>query len=393
MTVGTAHLRCPALDRAVPCPYKRRINMKRMFLIVILTGMAAVLNALDINLDARTDLIYTSYIKNSAFTALAGTQTLTAVDFFEKLTLKAKGQVDQVKFIFDGILYAYPTTETLSYIIDNAYISFENGSFVLYAGKQRMKWGTGYFFNPVDSLQPAVNIFRPTEDLEGIYALRGEFSNDIITPSVIVMPQNQGDFGEIYKDFNAAVQLYKLVGTCDIFVNYIYSDDASKRQAGSAVSWDNGMFVLNMEAALKDAPDYTESNRRYAVNFMIGGSKMISDELSIFAEYYRNNSGFDSREYGGQVSLTGYVPLLNRKDYAAYSVSYTWDNLIGFSMTGLHGLDDGTSFLFPAISYIESQNFDLQLSLLQNITRKGINEGNYSAPFYSAVELRVNAYF
>jgi hypothetical protein len=59
----------------------------------------------------------------------------------------------------------------------------------------------------------------------------------------------------------------------------------------------------------------------------------------------------------------------------------------------MHGLDDGTFYLFPSVTYMENQNFDVMLSWLQNFTGAGVKEGNYSTPFYSAVELRINAYF
>jgi len=366
--------------------------MKKMVLAWLMLCLASAVFAIDFNVDARTDLIYTTFMKNSAYDAQA--QTLAAVSGYEKIVLKADEKIDQVKFVFDGRLYAYPASEKLDLIIDNAYFSFEAGQFVCYAGKQRMKWGTGYFFNPTDSLQPVkTDIFRPTEDLEGIYALRGEYTNGLVTPSLIIIPHTTGYSSGIYRDFDFAVQLYKLVGTCDIFLNYIYSYDSTRRQAGAAISWDIGLFVLNAEAALKQAAWYTASNQAYDCNFVAGFSKVLSDEMSVFAEYYRNSSGINNDVYAGKIALNNFPTLLSKKDYAAYSISYTLDNRIAFGLTGIHGFDDGTSFLMPSIGYVESQNFDIQLSLLQNFTAQGQKEGIYSAPFYSAVELRINAYF
>jgi len=89
----------------------------------------------------------------------------------------------------------------------------------------------------------------------------------------------------------------------------------------------------------------------------------------------------------------GFGMPLSKKDYLAYSLSYTWDNSIQLSLTGLHGLDDGTTYAFPSIAWVENQNYDIQLSLLQNLTQKGTREGTDSTPFYSETELRINAYF
>jgi hypothetical protein len=368
--------------------------MKKMVLAGLMLGLAYAASAIDFNIDARTDLTYTSFMKNSAYDDMASRQTMTAVNAYEKLVVKANAKTDQVKFVFNGRLYGYPATEKLDLIIDNAYFSFEAGPFVVFTGKQRMKWGTGYFFNPTDSLQPAkTDIFRPTEDLEGIYALRAEFTNEIVTPSLIIIPHMQGIYPEIYRDFDFAIQLYKLAGTCDMYLNYIYSYDSGRRQAGAAISWDIGLIVLNAEAALKQASWYSASNQAYDCNFVIGFSKMLSDEMSVFAEYYRNNSGIDNYGYAGKVAMNIFPVILDKKDYAAYSMSYTWDNRLAFGLTGIHGFDDGTSFLLPSIGYVENQNFDVMISLLQNFTGAGIKEGNYLTPFYSALELRINAYF
>jgi hypothetical protein len=370
--------------------------MKRLLIAALFAVFAAGAFAFDLNLEARSDFLYTSFMENSAYNAIAASETVTALSTYEKIRLKLKDTVDQVKFDFDARAYLYPQTETLSYTIDSAYFSFENGPFVVYAGKQRMKWGTAYFFNPTDRLQPAVNVFRPTEDLEGIYAVRGEMTSDICTPLIVIMPRTNGYSQDPARDFNAAARIYKLVGTCDIYLDYIYNPDGDS--AGAAASWDTGFFVVNLEAALDANPPagcetIDIGGRRYSSAATIGVTKLISNEASIFAEYFRNTAGLSSEGYSDTVTAMGFGMPLSKKDYLAYSLSYTWDNSIQLSLTGLHGLDDGTTYAFPSIAWVENQNYDIQLSLLQNLTQKGTREGTDSTPFYSETELRINAYF
>ncbi len=366
--------------------------MKRILSAGVLAALvSSAAYGMDFNLVALTDMTYTSYIKNDAYNIMAEHITPQAAGAYEELRLKAKQQVEQVKFDFVGWIKGYPGRESVDYAIDSAYFSVENGPFVLYAGKQRIKWGTGLFWNPVDSLQPnPLDIYRPTEDLEGIYALRAELSNDIVTPSLIITPKP----GAAYKGLDAAIQLYKLVGTCDIFLNYIYDTDI--QNIGAAISWDLGFFVLNCQAALKQVPgsgEFKLANRGFNSSYMAGLTRTISNELSVVAEYYRNSAGMSNNDYVASVT-SGTIPVfLGKKDYLAYTASYTWNNLLSISFTGLHGLDDGTSFLFPAISYVENTGYDAQLALLQNISARGVKEGIDSAPIYSTVELRINAYF
>ena len=363
---------------------------------ILITGAMALLVSslaygMDFNLDALTDMTYTSFMKNDGYNIMAEHITPQAAGAFEELRLKAKQQVDQVKFDFVGWIKGYPGRESVDYAIDSAYFSVENGPFVFYAGKQRIKWGTGLFWNPVDSLQPnPLDIYRPSEDLEGIYALRAELSNDIVTPSVIITPKP----GAPYKGLDAAIQLYKLVGTCDIFLNYIYDTDS--QNIGAAISWDLGVFVLNGQAALKQvqgSSEYKLGNKGFDSSYMAGITKTISDELSVVAEYYRNSTGMSNNDYSSAISSRTIPVFLSKKDYLAYTASYTWNTKFSISFTGLHGLDDGTSFLFPAVSYVENTGYDAQLALLQNISANGVKEGIDTAPIYGTVELRFNAYF
>jgi hypothetical protein len=332
-------------------------------------------------------------MKNSAYDVLTSTAGVTALNAFEKIRLKANAEGEAVKFNFDGRIYLDPAKTDITYFIDSAYFSWETGPFVLYAGKQRLKWGTGYFWNPSDNLQPAKNIFRTTEDLEGIIALRAEYSNEVVTPSFIIIPDPDTWSGDLRDSLKAAVQLYKLVGTFDFYINFIYSEFQST--AGAALSWDNGFFVLNAEACRKTDPkamwDFSTDGGK-VLDFVTGASKTVGD-FFVNVEYYRKNTGYTNDEYLSFVNLSGFGEPLNKQDYLAYSASWTWDQKLSLSLTGMHGLDDGTSYLFPAIIWMENQNFDAQLSLMQNLTQEGIKEGNYSTPFYSAVELRLNAYF
>ncbi len=369
--------------------------MKKILMLIPAMILAAGVYAVDFNIEARTDLVYTSFIKNAAYwamadTALAEGKTLTAVEAFEKLRLKAKAAADQVKFDFDARLYLWPWKNNIDYTIDSAYVSIEKGPFVIYAGKQRVKWGTGYFWNPSDNLQKPKNVFRSAEDLEGILAVRGEYSNDFITPSVMIIADAAAGSARFFDNADAAAQLYKLVGACDVYVNCVSKKDVES--AGIALSLDAGLFVINAEAVRK-APKgrmFDFNSDEYGPDGVIGVSKTIGDFL-IAAEYYRKNSGMSNGDFGAVVSAG--FPGMSKKDYAAYTINYVWNESISISLTGMHGLDDGTSYLFPAIGFVENQSFDVQLSLLQNLTQPGMNEGNYSTPVYGAAELRINAYF
>jgi hypothetical protein len=382
--------------------------MKRTMIVLAAMTFACASYALDLNFDLESDMVYGSYIKNDLLNLLPQQSTPTALTAFEQIRVKAKQGMDGVKMVFDGRFYVRPGTETMDYVIDNAYFSVDNpNGLVLYAGKQRIKWGTGYTFNPTDRLQPQKNALDPTRYLEGIYAVRGEWSNDFMTPSLIISPGPQNVNQPALENFRFALQLYKLVGTMDVFINSIYQ--MNKIQTiGSAVSWDEGIAVINAEGAVVRNMDPAENVLRYAgmggsndlrFNWLIGVQKQFDADKMVNIEYYRNewgatNSQFDTliAEAPHDPGIMNFAMLGIKKDYASATVSYTMDEKVSFSMAAIYGPDDGTTLVYPQVSWVENQNFDFLIGYLQNLTEKGNREGIYILPIYNFVEMRLRIY-
>lgn len=372
--------------------------MKRVLLALALLLSCTAVYAIDVNVDTTSDLLYTSYIKNEAYNAMASMTTVTAVEAFEKLRLKAKHEIGGAKLNLDTRFYLYSDKSEIDYFIDAAYVSIENGPFVLYAGKQRIKWGTGYFWNPSDKLQKAKNVFRTEENLEGVFSFKADYSFSNITPSIVVVPKN----GDNLSYYDIAGQIYILLGTADIYINGIMNINDNYRRLGAALSWDIGFCVLNAEVGQEDG-DLPEillhgmedmpGSDDTVYDFVAGISKRVTEDLFAVVEYYRHNAGYKKSEYDEMQYYEGFQALFSKQNYLAYSLSYTMANTFGFALTGMHGLDDGTSYIFPSISYVENENWDVQVSLLQNLTQNHMSEGYYAAPVYSTVELRINAYF
>jgi hypothetical protein len=118
---------------------------------------------------------------------------------------------------------------------------------MLYTGKQRIKWGVGFNWNPTDKLQPEKNVLDPTLDLEAFYAIRLEYSNDFITPSFIIAPELNSNVENLTENLRFALQLYKLIGTADIFLNGIYQMK-NIQTIGVALSYDLDFFIFNFES-------------------------------------------------------------------------------------------------------------------------------------------------
>lgn len=381
--------------------------MKKITAAVLMMMMAAGGYALEHVIELRTELLYTTYMKNDVY---SGVGDIKALEAYEKFSLRLTDTPGMTKFTLDARGYVYPDKKEPEFYVDNAYFQVASGSFIAYFGKQRLKWGTGYTWNPTDVLQPQKNALEPTEDLEGIYAVRMDYSNPFVTPSLIIAAEPSSPEEEWSRNFQAALQLYKLIGTADVFLNGIYRQD-DIQSAGAAIAWDINWFVLNLEGAAVRHMDETAnaviaegeadtSDVKYSC--LVGISKLISSDSSIYLEYYRNgwgmtNAQFDSfvnkSSYGAQPELLDYSGANMKKNYFALNISYTWYDKIAFNMAGIYGADDGSFLLYPNISYVENSGWDVTFGLIENLPHDEKNQNYYIMPFYNAAQLRVNAYF
>ncbi len=374
---------------------------KKIFFIFILFFILSEFYAYDFNLDLQAQFFYNNYIKNDTFNYLAQQMTLTAFDYIQKTRIKIKEKKEQLKFDFDTRLYLKTGEDNFEYFIDSLYFSFENGPFVLYAGKQRIKWGVGYTWNPTDKLQPGKNILDPKIDLEGFYALRIEYSNDFITPSVIIAPQIKSIDSNVVENIRFAMQLYKLIGNADFFINGIYQMN-NIQTIGMCVSYDINLFILNIESA---AVRFMEpslwitrmtgiDNDGVKYSYLIGINKIFTSSFFMSLEYYYNGWGFENLKFNDYINLNiNKVSEFGfKKNYASFNISYTWDEKILTKITCIYGIDDSCFLFYPGIEYIENQDFNIELGFVENITDKN-KETYYSMPFFNSLVLKLKAYF
>lgn len=363
--------------------------MKKLFLVLTAIAIFSLDYAVDLNFDAESQFFYNNYIKNEAFQFMASQMTPSAFDAVQKIVLKAKENFEDIKVIFNSRFYLKSEQNKFDYVIDNAYFSYEDGPFVLYTGKQRIKWGTGYFWNPTDKLQPEKNLINPTIDLEGIYALRAEYSGDLLTPSLIIAPEIASYDRDFLENFKFAVQLYKLIGTSDFFVNFIYHYN-NLQLLGGSISYDMNLFVFNMEIA---TIRHINNNNEINTSFITGLSKNIESNFFVTAEYYYNGDGLTNNEFFNFISLNKISEFGLKKNYFSLNLSYTYIEKLAFSLTGIYGMDDSSILLYPKIEYLEKSNFNVEAGFIQNMNAQEGKEIFYSMPFYNILSLKLKFYF
>lgn len=372
--------------------------MKKLILFLLFISVTAEIYTFEINLDAEMNFYYNNYLKNEIYRYLSQNTTLTAFDSQQKLRLKIKQMMDEIKFDFDARLYLKPNKNELEYFIDSVYFSFENGPFILYAGKQRIKWGVGYTWNPTNKLQPAKNILDPEIDLEGFYALRMEYSSNFITPSFIIAPELISD--KFIENIRFAVQLYKLIGSADVYLNYIYQDNFIQT-IGSAISCDFDLVILNLEGAairyIRIPDEFRDvficDDNSLDWSYLVGLTKNIKSDFFISIEYYYNGWGLTNKEFNDYCFLNNNFSYFGiKKRYLSFNFSWTWDEKLSFAITCIFSEQDFSFILYPRIEYIENSNFNFEIGFIENITDKD-KETYYSMPVYNITSLKLKTYF
>ena len=378
--------------------------MKLKLACAVMLLLSSGVHALDFNIDLESGVYYTSYIKNSSYEALTQTGQARDVYGLQEIKLRLAESIDNMKVVMDARLFYSPSDNTIEHIIDNAYFQASFGPAVIYAGRQRVKWGTGYFWNPSDKLQPAKDLTDPSQDVPGLYGVRYDHSFGFLSTSVIAAVEPSDIGSPAAENFTIAAQLYKLVGTADFFINGSYRHNKIQT-VGAAVSWDAGFAVLNLEGAairymaqelnpLRLLGSKTGDDIGYDLS--VGINKTIGESFFMAAEYSRKEWGLDNAQYEQLLAVPGgiaYAAFGTKKEHAALTASYTIDNRAALSLLCLYGPGDGSLLLYPSLSYVENNNWDASIGLLQNLSGRESTEGYYAMPFYSVVELTLRAYF
>jgi len=381
--------------------------MRKLFILVLAFVAAAAAYAADyemsVELESAYNRVYTRQMQPGA--PLIPEQSVLS----QEIELNVTKQLEDVKLNFKGS--AALEGSDVSFGSEYAYAVIMQGPFTTSIGKQRVRWGTGYMWNPSDTLQPLKNALDPEDGIDGTLTARLEYSWDIFTPSVIITAGSPDSGFLTEKDMAYAAQLYRLIGTADIFLNAAYRQDYVL-SFGAAVSWDIDLLVLNVEGAavkyIKNSPgmlyifDPSEEGKfRPAVT--AGISKRLSDSFFISAEYYYNGWGLSNASYAEAASRVSdeaaYAATIlgmgawPKANYAGASLSYTWLDTISLTASGVYGADDGAFFAYPSVSWQPSENYGFTVSYLYNFCDARSAQGIMLNPVRSALECTFNAYF
>lgn len=234
---------------------------------------------------------------------------------------------------------------------DRAYLKYRDPNWSVTAGKQRIAWGSGYIWNPVDIFNPFVLSFAVREeDRSNVEALRVE----------VPVGEAGGVDGFVLtgKPWESTARGLRVKGTMGLFdLAFSYVDQGTLgRQIGIDTAGDIIKDVgVRGEIAIK-----TLSNRNgYITQTVIGGDYTLDNGVGLNLEYYFNGLGCrDKNNYNwGSVDQVG-------MDYLFLSANKIIDEITTVTGSVLVNLDDQSFMIYPQYARNIAQNLDLNLEAM-----------------------------
>ncbi|MCU0641356.1 MAG: hypothetical protein MUC35_04630 [Candidatus Margulisbacteria bacterium] len=229
---------------------------------------------------------------------------------------------------------------------DRLYAKYRAENWSLTAGKQRIAWGTGSIWNPVDIFNPLVLSFAVRDDDKtNVEALRWELplgEAGGIDAFVVT--------GQPWAETGRGIRVRGNTGMFDLALSYV-DQGTLGRQVGFDLAGDIIKDVgVRGELAIKAGPDHNG----YVMQAVAGGDYTLENGIGLNAEYYFN--GLGSRNSGsynwGTAESVG-------MDYLYLSGNKIIDEITTVTVSLLTNLDDQSYLIYPQYSRNVGQNLDL----------------------------------
>ncbi|HAM38875.1 MAG TPA: hypothetical protein DCP53_05725 [Elusimicrobia bacterium] len=391
---------------------------RTIFLIMFLCNIANF--AYCFNLSGYIENLF-SY--NESKNTLVNPENILSISKFANLTelqlnLSSK---DKKTLIIDTRARYDTETEDFSTHFDQAYINFDASEITKFKmGRQRIGFGVGYLWNPVNNLDLQKDIYNPTKYIEGIDGLKFnlDFTSKIGKPMnlnfEILPPINYSDNSSIsYSKFGS--QFYIFINEIEIGLVSSYHKTPLNSENilfGSYYSIDIKGIIFGLEYAQSKNNDiiyFTDTGIKnkstYYPQIVLNMNKRTSEKSFLVLEYFYNGSGYDKNEFENLQNLTknnysiyGHTTLsvLNpgyvNRNYIFSTFSNEISDYVSLSISSMLNIDNSGAFIYPQISWTKIKNLTLSLENISNISANKDSEFSI-IPYYYILIIRSQYYF
>jgi hypothetical protein len=209
------------------------------------------------------------------------------------------------------------------------------------AGKQRIRWGTGFYWNPVDTFNPQQDLQEIEPIEEGRNALRADFAFGSSSITGVVVPNSDStSFSLENYTFEEGKKLvtgkfYTFLGNTDLTLYVSDREDEDIRWGASFSTvisdiqfFGEGIFwrgdsersyvtrisdrmpafdpIGNTQYTIPADFDISTRDDTY-VKFVLGFQYTFSNDLTLIGEYYYQGDGYDKKDMDNYIEFLKYV--------------------------------------------------------------------------------------
>jgi hypothetical protein len=234
-----------------------------------------------------------------------------------------------------------------------ASFTFSHGNTDIRFGRQRIAWGTGRFWSPLDILNPISPIQLERDERPGVDAMLVEHKlGPLSRVSVVYAPQHDR------RNASVAAQFHGNDDRVD------YSIVWGKFQQDHTLGLDIATQLGN--AGVRSELTYTRPGTGKAYRrALIGIDYAFANTLTLSAEWFYNGRGMaDRANYDFNALLAGRVQSLAR-NYAGFYAGYEITPLLKWNNYLVLNLDDRSHYFSPSVAYSLTENLEWTVGLQQ----------------------------
>lgn len=228
-----------------------------------------------------------------------------------------------------------------------AAVTFSSGNADLRIGRQRIAWGTGRFFSPLDILNPFSPIALEREERVGVDAMLAEYKLGAVSRIGAV-------YAPTHDRSESSAALIWHHNAAGVDYSIVAGRFARDRVLGADIATQIG------EAGLR--AEFTRTRRATGDRFsrvLLGVDYAFANTLTVSAELYYDGAGASERSRYDFASLfAGRIQNVGRRYAAAYA-GYEITPLLRSNNYAVTNLADRSRYLAPSLTYSVRTNLDL----------------------------------
>lgn len=254
-----------------------------------------------------------------------------------------------------------------------AFATWSSGDTDTRVGRQRIAWGTGRFWSPLDLLNPISPVQLEREERPGVDAVLVEHKlGELSRISAVYAPQRLStDSAALYWHGNSATVDFSMVA----------GKFAGDRVLGADIATQVGNAGVHGELSFTSPRNGNNYQRA-----LIGADYAFANTLTVSAELYFNGAGTtDVRAYDFAGWMSGRIQNVGRRYFGLF-VSYDITQLLKTTQYFVANLHDGSRYFSPGLTYSLRTNVDWTVGIQAFSGSAASEYGRFSNVYYTQLQ-------